>query len=168
MAQLPTIHNALFYVADDSAAQFIPTWYHLGELLRSGRFPLLEPSMWAGGNIAAEALFGIWNPVLLGNMALVSTIPDPLVAADLVKTEFLTILALGVYGVAREYHVGRWISIVPASHAVRRGHPLLRRQFVGVRPDRVRIRPALLVDAAACRPRRCSSPPSPLSRAVSR
>ncbi len=114
MAQLPTIHNALFYVADDSAAQFIPTWYHLGELLRSGRFPLLEPSMWAGGNIAAEALFGIWNPVLLGNMALVSTIPDPLVAADLVKTEFLTILALGVYGVAREYHVGRWMSIVPA------------------------------------------------------
>src|SRR5690349_21986940 len=72
MALLPASRNPRFYLTDDSAAQFLPSWYHLGELLRSGQFPLLDPTLWAGGNIAAEALFGIWNPVLLGTMVFVS------------------------------------------------------------------------------------------------
>ena len=70
-----------FYLTDDSAAQFLPSWYHLGELLRSGQFPLLDPTLWAGGNIAAEALFGIWNPVLLATMVLVSPMPNLVVAS---------------------------------------------------------------------------------------
>jgi hypothetical protein len=103
MAAVPGLRDPRFYLTDDSAAQFLPTWYHLGQLLRAGQFPLLDPTLWAGGNIAAEALFGIWNPVLLGGMLLVSALPDLVVASLVVKTAFLVILALGVYGLAREY-----------------------------------------------------------------
>src|SRR5690349_317703 len=114
MALLPASRNPRFYLTDDSAAQFLPSWYHLGELLRSGQFPLLDPTLWAGGNIAAEALFGIWNPVLLGTMVFVSLVPNLVVASVAVKTFFLVLLALGVYGLAREYEVPRGLSAVAA------------------------------------------------------
>ena len=54
MALIPALRDHRFYLTDDSAAQFLPSWYHLGGLLRAGEFPLLDPTLWAGGNIAAE------------------------------------------------------------------------------------------------------------------
>ncbi|MDT7579902.1 MAG: hypothetical protein QOK35_1166, partial [Pseudonocardiales bacterium] len=95
-------------------AQFLPSWYHLGQLLRARQFPLLDPTLWAGGNIAAEALFGVWNPVLLATMLLVSAVPNLVVASVLVKAAFLVILALGVYGLAREYDVPPGLAAVAA------------------------------------------------------
>src|SRR3954453_15261161 len=85
MALVPVLRDPRFYLTDDSAAQFLPTWYHLGQALRDGRFPLLDPTLWAGRNIAAEALFGIWNPVLLATMVTVSLMPDLVVASIVVK-----------------------------------------------------------------------------------
>jgi hypothetical protein len=114
MALVPVLRDRRFYLTDDSAAQFLPTWYHLGELLRAGEFPLLDPTLWAGGNIAAEALFGIWNPVLLATMLVVSALPNLVVASIVVKTAFLVILALGVYGLAREYEVPAGLAAVAA------------------------------------------------------
>jgi hypothetical protein len=114
MALVPVLRDPRFYLTDDSAAQFLPTWYHLGQALREGRFPLLDPRLWAGGNIAAEALFGIWNPVLLATMVAVSLMPDLVVASIVVKAAFLVILALGVYGLAREYEVPRGLSALAA------------------------------------------------------
>ena len=102
MAVVPALRDQRFYLTDDSAAQFLPSWYHLGGLLRAGEFPLLDPTLWAGGNIAAEALFGVWNPVLLATMVAVSLMPNLVVASLVVKTAFLVVLALGVYGLARE------------------------------------------------------------------
>jgi len=114
MAVIPALRDPRFYLTDDSAAQFLPSWYHLGELLRSGQFPLLDPTLWAGGNIAAEALFGIWNPVLLATMVFVSLVPNLVVASVVVKAFFLVLLALGVYGLAREYDVTRGFAAVAA------------------------------------------------------
>ena len=114
MALIPALRDHRFYLTDDSAAQFLPSWYHLGELLRSGQFPLLDPTLWAGGNIAAEALFGIWNPVLLATMVFVSLVPNLVVASVVVKAFFLVLLALGVYGLAREYDVTPGFAAVAA------------------------------------------------------
>ena len=114
MAVIPVLRDRRFYLTDDSAAQFLPSWYHLGGLLRAGEFPLLDPTLWAGGNIAAEALFGVWNPVLLAAMVFVSFVPNLVVASVVVKTFFLVLLALGVYGLAREYEVPRGLSAVAA------------------------------------------------------
>lgn len=111
LAQLPLLHNPAIYFWDDSAAQFIPTWRYLGEQLRAGNFPLLLPEFWAGGNLAAEALFGLWNPVCLVVAVIVSLIPNLAIAATVVKTTFLVVLALGGYGVAREYGAGRGAAV---------------------------------------------------------
>ncbi|GAB2960331.1 hypothetical protein [Saccharothrix stipae] len=114
LAQVPFLRNRLFYAWDDSAAQFLPMWHHLGGRLTSGRWPLLEVDNWMGGNIAAEALFGIWNPVNLANYVLVSRFDDLALAGLVVKSEFLALLALGTYLLCRGYGAGRGPAAVVA------------------------------------------------------
>ncbi|MGW9308537.1 hypothetical protein ACWGPQ_11050 [Saccharomonospora azurea] len=108
LAQLPLVNNRIFYYWDDSAQQFLPMWHRLGELIADGQWlPLLDIGSWMGGNLAAEALFGVYNPVNLANYLLVAALPDLAVAAVLVKTEFLVLLALGTYLLCREYGAAR-------------------------------------------------------------
>ncbi|MEV0681998.1 hypothetical protein AB0I60_36295 [Actinosynnema sp. NPDC050436] len=108
IAQIPFLRNRSFYAWDDSAVQFLPTWHSMGgRLLRGDWPPLLDVDNWMGGNFAAEALFGIWNPVNLANFVLVHQFDDLSVAALVVKTEFLVLLALGTYLLSREYGAGR-------------------------------------------------------------
>ncbi|HKS47723.1 MAG TPA: hypothetical protein VJT49_21945 [Amycolatopsis sp.] len=115
LAQLPLIGNRIFYYWDDSAAQFLPMWYHLGKLVSSGHWPtLLDLHTWLGGNIAGEALFGVYNPLNVANFLLVAALPDLAVAAAVVKTEFLVLLALGTYLVCREYRATRVASAAVA------------------------------------------------------
>ena len=105
-AQLPVLRTRTFYFWDDSASYFLPTWHLIGERLRAGTFSLLDADMWVGGNWVAEGQLGIGNPLVLANSVLVSFLPDLAVAALVVKTEFLVILAGGVYLLAREYGAG--------------------------------------------------------------
>jgi hypothetical protein len=115
LAQLPLVRNRLFYFWDDSAAQFIPMYRALGERVLAGHWPtMLDPDAWMGGNIAAESLFGEWNPVNVGNYVLVASVPDLAVAAAIVKTEYLVLLAVGTYLLCREYGAARWASSVLA------------------------------------------------------
>jgi hypothetical protein len=114
LAQLPPLRAHLFYLVDDSAAQFVPMWRRIGEQLLSGNFPLLDLDSWSGGNLAGEALFGLWNPVTLLDYLLVTRFDDLAVAATVVKTQFLVILALGVYLLCREYRVARWAAFALA------------------------------------------------------
>jgi hypothetical protein len=114
LAQIPAWRSGLFYMVDDSAAQFVPMWRHIGELLLSGNFPLLDVDTWAGGNLAGEALFGLWNPVNLLDYLLVTRFDDLAVAATVVKSQYLVILALGLYLLAREYGAARWAAFALA------------------------------------------------------
>jgi hypothetical protein len=115
IAQVPVLHTHTFYYWDDSASVFLPTWHVIGDQLRAGHFPLLDVDMWMGGNWAGEAQLGIFNPLLLANALMVSLLPDMAVAAILIKTEFLVILAAGVYLVAREYGSARGPAVVVAT-----------------------------------------------------
>lgn len=114
-AQIPRLFTRSFYFTDDSAAQYVPTWHWLGEQLMAGHWPpLLDIDAWAGGNLAAEALFGLWNPVSMANDLLVAQFDDLTTAAAVSKTVFLTLLALGVYLLCREYRAGKAMAAVLA------------------------------------------------------
>jgi hypothetical protein len=115
LAQAPLIRNHIFYYWDDSAAAFLPHWYQMGLALRSGHWPVLDPTMWMGGNIAAESMLGLFNPVSLANFVIVSWLPDLALSATFVKTEFLVLLAVGVYLLAREYGANRTASAAIAT-----------------------------------------------------
>ncbi|GGM47797.1 hypothetical protein GCM10012275_18570 [Longimycelium tulufanense] len=115
LAQVPVLYNRVFYFWDDSSAQFVPMWRALGQGILSGGWPpMLDLDAWMGGNLAGEAMFGTWNPVNAANYVLAAKIDDLAVTATVVKTEFLVLLALGVYLLCREYGAARWASSVVA------------------------------------------------------
>ncbi|HQR26617.1 MAG TPA: hypothetical protein PLP61_06205 [Nocardioides sp.] len=115
-ALVPALLHRDFYMRGDTAAQFAPTWYHLGELVRTGQWPpMLDPASWAGGNYAAEALFGIYNPLNVPIWLAVSAAPDLGVVVLAVKVAWLVVLALGTYALARDYGAAPWASAVVAT-----------------------------------------------------
>ena len=101
---IPFLITGWFYQRGDTAAQFAPTWWHFGEMVREGQWPLwLDPQSWAGGNYVAEALFGTYNPLNVLVWLAVSLGPDLAVSTYLVKATVMVLLALGTYLLAREY-----------------------------------------------------------------
>ncbi|MGH3329951.1 MAG: hypothetical protein ACRDPJ_01490 [Nocardioidaceae bacterium] len=105
----PLLGSEFFYVRGDSGSQFLPTWFHLGELTRDGAWPpLMDPGAWAGGNYAAESLFGVYNPLNVLIWLGTTSLPDLLVAAAVTKSALMTLLALGTYLLTREYGAAAW------------------------------------------------------------
>lgn len=101
---IPFLITGWFYQRGDTAAQFAPTWWHFGEMIRAGQWPLwLDPQSWAGGNYVAESLFGTYNPLNVLVWVAVSIGPDLAVTTFLVKATVMVLLALGTYLLAREY-----------------------------------------------------------------
>ena len=108
-----TLLNRDFLIRGDTDAQFAPTWHHLGELVRDGQWPpLLDPDAWAGGNYAAEALFGVYNPVNLLIWVFMSLVPNLLLGVVVVKGVALMALALGTWFVCRDHGAERWSAAV--------------------------------------------------------
>jgi hypothetical protein len=106
---IPHLVTRWFYQRGDTAVQFAPTWYHLGHLTRDGVFPAwIDPGTWAGGNYAAEALFGIYDPLNIPVWLFMSASSDLMVSTFVVKLCFLVLLALGTYLLAREYDAAPW------------------------------------------------------------
>ncbi len=106
---IPKIASTWFYERGDTAAQFAPTWYHLGRLTRDGVFPAwMDPGTWAGGNYAAEALFGIYDPLNIPVWLAMSSASDLMTTMFLIKLVFLVVLALGTYFLCLEYGAQRW------------------------------------------------------------
>jgi hypothetical protein len=115
-ASIPYLAHPYFFQRGDTAAQFAPTWFHLGEMVRSGQWPpWLDPDAWAGGNYAAEALYGIYNPINLLVWLGMSSTSDLMLATFVVKAVVLVLLALGTYLLAREYGAARWAAAVVAT-----------------------------------------------------
>lgn len=120
LAHIPLLVNKSFYFSDDSAAQFVPMWYRLGESLRAGHWPqTLDTNAWMGGNLAAESLFGIWNPVNMLDCVVVSMVGDLAVAAAIVKIQYLVLLAVGVFALCRGYRAN-----TPAASALAVAFPV--------------------------------------------
>ncbi|MGY1835163.1 hypothetical protein ACI79P_08645 [Blastococcus sp. SYSU DS0510] len=112
---IPQWRGEHFFYVGDQVEQFAPLWHVFGEQLRDGRWPTMDPAGWVGGNYAAEALLGIWNPVNLLNFVLVSFFEDLSLASAVVMIEMLAVLAAGVFLLAREYGAGRIPAVLVAT-----------------------------------------------------
>lgn len=101
---IPYLTTPLFFQRGDTAAQFAPTWFHLGEMVRAGQWPpTMDTASWAGGNYAGEALFGVYNPLNVAVWWWVSGADNLAFATYVVKAAVMVLLALGTYLLAREY-----------------------------------------------------------------
>lgn len=112
---IPQWRGTFFYYMGDQHEYFLPLWHHFGEQLRGGNWPTMDPDGWMGGNYAAEALTGIWNPVNLVNFVVVSFFNNLSLAAFTVTIGVLGLLALATFLLAREYGAARMPSAVVAT-----------------------------------------------------
>ena len=92
---VPQWRGQFFYYVGDAPEQYTPLWHVFGEQLRAGQWPTMDPAGWLGGNYAAEAMTGLWNPVNLLDYLLVSTFDNLVRGRVRVMVQFLGILAIG-------------------------------------------------------------------------
>ncbi len=110
---IPRLFNPTFYYWDDMMQSFLPLWRHMGEEIRSGRFPLMEPGGWVGGNIVAEVGYGIFNPVNIVNSVIVSNFENLSLASYFIIVQFIALLAFGTFMLARDYGSNRPLALLP-------------------------------------------------------
>ena len=109
---IPFWLHPLFYYVGDNPQSFVPLWRHLGQLLRSGQWPSMEPGGWYGGNMAADAEFSIWNPIGIINDLVVSGYDNMASAGAFVQIENLALMTMAVYLLCREYGANKVPSIL--------------------------------------------------------
>lgn len=109
---LPLIRTPNFYFWDDTAGVAVGVWQRIAQSVLAGQLPFLEPDMWRGGNFAAEAATGMWNPVMLFLMVVTHPIDDVAVAITLAKICLFLITAGGIYLLARSYGAPEWTAAV--------------------------------------------------------
>lgn len=107
---LPLRNSRIFYFWDDTAAAAAGVWQKVGESVLQGQFPVLVLEMWRGGNLAAEAATGMWNPVMLGLMVATHPLDDFALAITLSKFVLFALLAIGTFLLARDYGARPWMA----------------------------------------------------------
>jgi hypothetical protein len=93
------------YFYGDTQAAYYGWWYHLGEAVRAGQWPLLDPHAWRAGNLVAEGQWGLFSPLVVGIGLLASTAGNVLAFATAVKIGLACVGSLGVFVLARSYGV---------------------------------------------------------------
>ena len=90
-----------FFWYDDYQTQYLPGFQDVARSWSHGEFPLLSPSSWRGGALAAEYQFGVFSVFETACVLLVfgSGLPLPLAAAALSTIHFV-VLAAGVFRLA--------------------------------------------------------------------
>ena len=104
-AGLPLVRNHIFYFWDDSAGAAVPVWHRIAQSVLHGHLPLLNLDMWRGGNFAAEAATGMWNPVMVAVAIAVYPIDNLAVGIALGKAVFMLLMAGGTYLLARDHGI---------------------------------------------------------------
>lgn len=91
----------LFY--GDTQAAYLGWQYYLGEQLRAGHWPLLDPHAWQAGNMVAEGQAGLFSPLVMA-IGLLATVAGNVVAFTAVtKLVLVSAGAVGVFVLARSY-----------------------------------------------------------------
>ncbi|TQN41496.1 hypothetical protein FHU33_0864 [Blastococcus colisei] len=104
----PLVRTPTFYFWDDTAGASVGAWRNIGDALLDGRLLLLDIEAWRGGNYAAEAAFGLYNPLLLGLYAGTRAIDDLALVTVVIKAFLFLTMALGAYLLCREYGARPW------------------------------------------------------------
>ncbi len=108
-----------FFLGDTQAA-YLGWEYRLGEQLRAGHWPLLDPSSWGGSNPAAEGQWGLFSPLVTGLGLVATVVPNVVVFASVVKITLLCLGCLGGFLLARSYGAAAPLAFV-ASVVVSQG-----------------------------------------------
>ena len=102
----------LFY--GDTQSAYVGWEYYLGEQLRAGNWPLVDPHAWQAGNLVAEGQAGLFSPMVMAIGLLATVSGNMLLFATVMKLALLCVGATGVFALARSYQVAAPFAYVAA------------------------------------------------------
>lgn len=111
---LPLAADARHYFYGDTAAAYYGWWYHLGDQLRSGSWPQLDPQAWRAGGLAAEGQWGLYSPLVIAIGLLTTVSTNVLLLATCIKIVLALVCSLGVFALVRSYRATRLAAYVAA------------------------------------------------------
>lgn len=119
---VPLLWDGRYFFRGDTQIAYLGWWYHLGERVREGRLPLMEPLTWEAGNHVAEGQWGLFSPltILIGLVATV--VPDVVVFVTVLKIGLLVLGGTGTYLLARSYGAREPFAVVAGLVAGLSGH----------------------------------------------
>jgi hypothetical protein len=103
LALLPLLTDSRRYFYGDTQGAYLGWWYHLGDQVRHGSWPILDTQSWRAGDFAAEGQWGLFSPLVIGIGLLSTTAGNVLLFATVVKIGLLVAGALGVFALVRSY-----------------------------------------------------------------
>ena len=92
---IPLLRTPRFYFYGDTQAGSYGQWFHLGQELLAGRWPLLDLQTWRAGNFIAEGQWGLFSPLTMGIALLTTQVSNAVLLVTIVKLALLMTAALG-------------------------------------------------------------------------
>lgn len=109
---LPMLRTPRFYFYGDTQAGAYGQWFHLGQQLLTGRWPVLDLQAWRAGNFIAEGQWGLFSPLTMSVALLSTQVANAVLFVTAVKLALLVTAALGTYLVVRSYAAPPWAGYV--------------------------------------------------------
>ncbi|MGH8938401.1 MAG: hypothetical protein ACRDV2_03520, partial [Actinomycetes bacterium] len=109
---VPLLFTSDYYWRGDTQIAYFGAYYQLGEALRQGEFPLMEPFAWRGGNHIVEGNFGLLSPIIMIIGIGATLAGNAIVYLTAVKLFFLGVAAAGGYLLTRSYGGPRPVAFV--------------------------------------------------------
>lgn len=109
---IPLFWNGRYYFRGDTQIAYLGWWYHLGERVREGQLPLMEPLAWEAGNYVAEGQWGLFSPLTILIGLLTTVVPNVVVFVTVLKIGLLVLGGIGTYLVALSYRAREPFAIV--------------------------------------------------------
>lgn len=100
---LPLLQDPRYYFYGDTQAAYYGWWFHLGQQVREGAWPILDLQSWRAGNFIAEGQWGLFSPLVIGIGLLATATGNVLLLATVVKLALILTGALGVFALVRSY-----------------------------------------------------------------
>lgn len=116
LAVLPLLLDRAAYLRDDMETQFVPTLMAVGRTLWTvGQVPLLTLHSWAGGNLAGEFQYALFNPVILALYAVLPAFDSQAAAAAFLCVALAGVLTAGGFALARAFDLPAGLAHVAAA-----------------------------------------------------
>ncbi len=103
MVLILILGNDRYFFSGDTQAAYYGWWYHLGQEVRAGHWPMLDPHAWRAGNLMAEGQWGLFSPLSIGIGLLATMSSGVLVLASMVKVALVCAGSLGMFALVRSY-----------------------------------------------------------------
>lgn len=103
-----------FFWNGDAQAQFGPMAWWMGQNLRDGRPPLMDPEQGQAGNLVADMQYGALDPLHWGLQALTARADDLIAMSWVFGAACVVLLGTGVIALLSSHGVGRVLAVAAA------------------------------------------------------